>query len=574
LAKLTSKKKPKKKRLSAAERRVQAAQRQHAASVRRVFTNSGFARFPKLTDRPFWLTEHIKSDFDDIFLYENLLICAEYTISNSDNVPTHLRKKKIVYDEIAERPESIISTLSSLDSDFKAEIKKNYNENEIIVRCIYCSRYDFDNKHKEISTNAEYLDYPELRYFKSLTESIKHSARAEIIDFLDVKLLDLGHEGKIETHTESKKFRATVLPEANSNFEPGFKVVSFYIDPETLLNQAYVLRRQGWRDSDSVYQRMISKVKISQIRRHLKLKQRVFVNNIIATLDDDTKILNEDGYTVDPAQIKKTTTVYLQIPNKLNTVGLIDGQHRTFAYYVSNPDDIEIARLRKRQNLLVTGIIYPKGKSDRDREAFEAGLFLEINSTQKNAPPDLKQAINRIVEPFSDVSIAASVVERLSKGSGPLNGQIVRHWFDTDKLRTTSIVSYGMKPLTKLSGTDSMFHLWQHPGKARLLDKEDSALLNEYISFCQQEVDKYLIALKKTLPTHLWTPDRKVEGRLLSTTFINSLLICLRMLIENGKTGESSYYETKFKGLTSKSFEGFHSSQYGKLADKIYKEYF
>jgi hypothetical protein len=46
------------------------------------------------------------------------------------------------------------------------------------------------------------------------------------------------------------------------------------------------------------------------------------------------------------------------------------------------------------------------------------------------------------------------------------------------------------------------------------------------------------------------------------------------MLIENGKTGESSYYETKFKGLTSKSFEGFHSSQYGKLADKIYKEYF
>ncbi len=573
IVKKKPKKKPKKK-LSAEQKRAKLIERQHKAAVRQVFKNTGFVRFKNLEDKRFELTEHLSSDFDDIFLFENLLICAEYTTSNAGNVPDHLRKKEFIYAKIAEDPKLIISALSKLDSEFKAAINSDYTPDEIIVRCVYCSRNDFDNKHKEIATNAFYLDYPELRYFKSLTDSIKQSARAELLDFLDVELLDLGCDGKVGTHADAKEFQATVLPEANSNFDPGFKVVSFYIDPETLLNQAYVLRRQGWRDSDAVYQRMISKGKIGGIRKHLKEKRRVFVNNIIATLDDDTKILADDGTTVDPSNITKTTTVRLMVPNRLNTIGLIDGQHRTFSYYVSDPDDKEIAKLRRKQNLLVTGIIYPKGKSDRDRETFEARLFLEINSTQTNAPPDLKQAINRIVDPFSELSIAAGVVERLSKGSGPLNGHIVRHWFDTDKLRTTSIVSYAMKPLTKLSGEDSLYYLWDNEDKERLLEKRDTALLEEYIQFCQKTIDEYLIAVRKSLPSSLWTPDKKVQGRLLTTTFVNSLLICLRMLIANEKTGDGDYYERQLSGLTPKSFSGYHSSHYRMLAEKLYKDFF
>jgi DGQHR domain-containing protein len=420
---------------------------------------------------------------------------------------------------------------------------------------------------------AHFLDYPERRYFKSLSDSIKRSALPELIDFLNVDLEDLGVDGRVPAHATSKSFQATVLPEANSNFDEGFKVVTFYVDPETLLEQAYVLRRQGWRDSASLYQRMISKSKIDQIRKHLKSKKRVFVNNIIATLDDETKILDENGNTVDPKKITKTTTVELQLPKKINTVGLIDGQHRTFSYYVSNPDDSEIASLRKRQNLLVTGIVYPPGKSPQERLAFEAQLFLEINSTQTNAKSDLKQAINRIVEPFSDESIASDVVERLGRGSGPLSGQIVRHWFDTDKLKTTSIVSYGMKPLTKTSGTDSIFYLWTNLKKADLKQAKDTALLDEYIQFCCETIDEYLIAVRKKLPPGSWTANRK-NGGLLTTTVINSLLICLRTIIESGKTGDTAYYERQFNGLTPKSFEGFHSSQYGKLAERLYKEYF
>ena len=566
-------KKSKRKKLSPEERKALALKRAHINLVRSVFRNTGFKRYPKLADKEFTLGGLITSDFDDVYCYENLLVCIEYTTSKSDQVGDHLKKKKIVYDKVADDKESLINAFCDLDEDFKAEITASYNLDELVVRCLYCSRNDFAQKYKDIAFNANYLDYPELRYFKSLTDCIKKSALPELIDFLGVQLKDLGADGNVSAHATSKSFQATVLPEANSNFDKGFKVVTFYADPETLLEQAYVLRRQGWRDSESVYQRMISKAKIDQIRRHLKSKKRVFVNNIIATLDDETKLLDEDGNTVDPKKIIKTETVNLLLPNKINTVGLIDGQHRTFSYYVSNPDDAEIAKLRKRQNLLVTGIIYPTGKSARDREAFEARLFLEINSTQTNAKSDLKQAINRIVDPFSDESIASTVVERLGRGSGPLSGQIVRHWFDTDKLKTTSIVSYGMKPLTKTTGTDSIFSLWSNPNKAKLKELNDTALLDDYIKYCCDTINEFLIAVRKSLPAGTWSPNRRNSG-LLSTTVINSLLICFRFIIENGKTGDTAYYESNLAGLTPKSFEGFHSSQYGKLAERLYEDHF
>lgn len=565
--------KTKSKKQTSEERKAQAYKRAHINLVRSVFRNTGFKRYSKLTDTEFTLGGLITSDFDDVYLYENLLICIEYTTSKSVLVGDHLKKKKIVYDKVAEDKESLINAFCDLDEEFKADISATYNIEELVIRCLYCSRNDINQKHKNIANSANFLDYPELRYFKSLTDCIKRSALPELIDFMNVRLEDLGVGGKVPANAASKNFQATVLPEANSNFDKGFKVVTFYVDPETLLEQAYVLRRQGWRDSESVYQRMISKTKIDQIRRHLKEKKRVFVNNIIVTLDDETKILNSNGDTVDPKNIFKTEAVDLQLPRKINTVGLIDGQHRTFSYYVSNPDDLEIAKLRRRQNLLVTGIIYPPGKSERDREAFEARLFLEINSTQTNAKSDLKQAINRIVDPFSDESIASTVVERLGRGSGPLGGQIVRHWFDTDKLKTTSIVSYGMKPLTKTSGMDSIFSLWTNTNKADLKKSNDTTILDEYIQFCCETINEYLIAVRKKLPSGTWTPNRK-NGGILTTTVVNSLLICLRTIIENGKIGNTDYYEYKLSGLSVKSFEGFHSSQYGKLAERLYKLYF
>lgn len=566
--------KSKKKILSAAEKTARRTQRAHTNLIRGVFRNTGFVRFSKLADKYFELDAEISSDFDDIFVYENLVVCAEYTTSKSSNVGDHIKKKKIIYDHVKTNPTNFLQKMCDIDGAFKDKIMESYNHDQIIIQFVYCSRYDFDPKYKVIVSNPVFLDYPELRYFKSLTDCIKRSARPELLDFLNVPASELGQDGVIETHSESNNFPATLLPEANSNFDPGYKVVSFYADAKTLLDRAYVLRRQGWKDSDSLYQRMISKAKIASIRKHLKSKKRVFVNNIIATLDDDTKIVNEDSDTVNPAKITQIEHVTLQLPGKINTVGLIDGQHRTFSYYESSPDDSDIAKLRKKQNLLVTGIIYPEGTSSRKRETFEARLFLEINSTQTNAKSDLKQAINRIVVPFSDESIASSVVDKLGRDNGPLGGHIVRHWFDTDKLKTTSVVSYGMKPLVKTSGTDTLFAAWDNIRKNEMVEKKDDDLLDEYIDFCVSKINEFLTAVKKQLPNELWTPARSTPGRLLTTTVINSLLICFRFVVQNKKVNTTDVYEKNLMGLSSKDFEGYHSSQYAKLAVGMYEKYF
>jgi hypothetical protein len=126
--------------------------------------------------------------------------------------------------------------------------------------------------------------------------------------------------------------------------------------------------------------------------------------------------------------------VNIQIPNIPNSIGIIDGQHRVFAYHQTDPDDLEIKKLRVQQNLLVTGIIYPSNTHELDREKFEARLFLEINSNQTNAKTELKQAIGLVIDPFSNESIAARVLKGLS-ADGPLSHFMGQNFYDVGQLK-------------------------------------------------------------------------------------------------------------------------------------------
>jgi hypothetical protein len=113
--------------------------------------------------------------------------------------------------------------------------------------------------------------------------------------------------------TGSTDYHGSILPEAHSNFDAGYKVVTFYADPDSLLKTAYVLRKDGWRDSLNLYQRMISKPKIESIRRYLKTQKRVFINNIIVTLPSDVKPLSENLKTNRRGYAKRYGTSYCQI---------------------------------------------------------------------------------------------------------------------------------------------------------------------------------------------------------------------------------------------------------------------
>jgi len=318
---------------------------------------------------------------------------------------------------------------------------------------------------------------------------------------------------------------------------------------------------------------MIGKTKIESIRRYLRSKKRVFINNIIVTLPSNTRLINSEGNTFDPRSVKKTEPVEIQLPSEYNSVGLIDGQHRVFSYYEGGNHESDFATLRQQQNLLVTGIIYPPSIKPEDKTKFEATLFLEINATQTNAKSDLKQAISLLLDPFSNVSIAKNIVNRLNEG-GPLADRFERFFFDKSKLKTTSVVSYGVRPLVKLQGSDSLFRVWDHPSKDDLGKENNPPLLQEYIKFCAKEINLFIGAVKDGIPSERWTSDKKQKDRILTTTNINGFINCLRQIVDHDKTHAIQYYKSRLKDIDKFPFKNYRSSQYVRMGEDMYKKYF
>lgn len=565
--KTKAKGKKKKKVLSLAERADLKLKNDHRTLVRRVFTRTGFHRIAEISDKEFTF-DNQTTDVDDVFVYENVVALIEYTTTQSSNVGPHLKNKKIIYDKILSSPQSFLTFLKARFPTAAAHLASKYHQSSVIIKILYCSRYDFDSNYKTNVPGPVYLDYPALRYFGVVTEAIKYSARYELLHFMGIDLLKVGNDGAIAQGTPSNNYTGSILPEAHSNFAEGFKVVSFYADANALLQACYVLRKDGWRDSDNLYQRMISAKKIESIRAYLKAQKRVFINNIIVTLPSDVHPLTDDNKTIDTSTLVNTAPVKIQIPSRANSIGIIDGQHRVFAYHQTAQDDPEIAQLRVQQNLLITGIIYPPNIPDLEREKFEAKLFLEINSTQTNAKADLKQAIGLVIAPFSNESVAARVLSGLSK-NGPLANFMEQNFYDVGKLKTSSIVSYGLRPLVKMSGNDSLFSIWQHSDKAAVANATNSQALLEYTDFCVSTINSVLGSIRCNLASRRWTADRKIQDRVISTTYINSFLIVIRMLIERGTDLEHEALAKKFSKIGEFDFSAYRSSQYNRMAEKI-----
>ena len=73
--------------------------RTHRAQVRATFRNAGFEKVLSVSDKEFEFKER-KGDFDDIFIYENIIVLAEYTCAKSGNLSRHILPKKILFDKV------------------------------------------------------------------------------------------------------------------------------------------------------------------------------------------------------------------------------------------------------------------------------------------------------------------------------------------------------------------------------------------------------------------------------------------------------------------------------------------
>lgn len=399
MAKKPIRKKKSGKKLTADKKKFKREQRSHAKLVRDTFSNAGFKRCISISDKEFTY-EKITSDFDDVFIYENIIVFAEYTIAEN-HISEHLKKKNFLYEKIQEDSGKFIDFLRSFKSEFTNLLGDKYSNNKLEIRFLYASRKDINPDTKDTIKGVHFFDIPIAMYFKALTNNIKLSSREELLNYLEVSHEKVGKNVLSGQNEESSNFRGMLLPPDHSNYGPGFKILTFYVAPNALLERAYVLRKAGWHDNQAVYQRMIVSSKIKSIRRFVAKNKKVFLNNIVVTLDPSTKIVDENNDTENLESISETRPVNIQLPKKFNSIGIIDGQHRVFAYHEGGEDDEIVSKLRETVNLLVTGIIYPNDFPEHEKIRFEAELFLEINSTQSGAASELKQDILTITNPNS-----------------------------------------------------------------------------------------------------------------------------------------------------------------------------
>lgn len=565
-----------KSRFTPEERQQRRIAAKHKIDIRTTFVNAGFEH---IRTRDTQIEIHGRyGELDAIYVFENVLVCVEDTQSSRHaEIIEHLRKKVEFYSHLENYKEEFFHVLAGRFPKLRNRLHK-YGCNpsaECHVIHVYCSCETLDRTYKSRYANAcRFMDYPCLQYFLSISKTIHRSARFELFKFLGLELKDIG---TYRSGVDVTKYDALLLPETASSFPPGHKLVSFLVDPEMLLERSYVLRSDSWMDSDCLYQRLLSKNKIKSMREYLVQEGRVFVNNVIATLSGDCVIASRSGGAINATTVNslnRIVPVQIHIPRAFNCIGIIDGQHRLYSYHEGDDRlDRQIEPLRGKQHLLVTGIVYPPDMPEFKKQRFEARLFLEINDKQKRVKGDLKQAIERIVQPESSTAIAKAVVQSMAE-SGPLTGKLEIHFYDAGKIKTTSIVSYGMKHVVALDNEHSFYKHWTHPRKSSV--KRNRDVLKEYINHCTSQVNMFVGAFKSVLPPDLWTTDRK-HSRALTTTTINGLIFCLRRLIECDKLADFSHYRDAF-GHMSIDFTParfpYKSSHWKSLGETMFSQCF
>lgn len=513
------------------------------------------------------------SEIDHIYLYENLIILCEKTLSQ--DIDSHFPKKQKFYNQVLDDENNFINEYSKINIDFRKKISINntYDIKDYLIRAIYASEKCTPNSSTLKNYAPLHLLTPSLcQYFKALTKTIKQSAKYEMFNFLDVDISQIGEESLSGSSGSNQDYDGIILPNRHTKYPEGFSIASFYVDPKTLLERACVLRRDAWSKAELSYQRLLVSKKISKMRDYLCKDGKVFVNNLIITLPSNVSIKDKNKNPIN-GPINEKQHVTLGLPRKLASIGIIDGQHRIYSYYEGTGEDEQrIAPLRTKQNLLVTGIIFPSEYTNEQKTQFEADLFLKINDTQTRVHSSLKQELEIIINPYSTVALSKKIINKLCE-KGPLENILQKNVYDDSlKIKSASITSYGLIPLINIKGVDSLFKIWK-PDPS--INKEDSIHLwvDQYIDYCVKIINLMLAGPKvKLAETKSWKV--KKEKGILTATSISGLMRYLIQLIASGESDlENINYIKTFQHISPDDFEGFVSSGWAKLSKNLFKKF-
>lgn len=545
-----------------------AKQKSKLISLPEIFSGAGFVSIP--SDSVHFSIQNRTGEIDFIFAHENVIVlCEETTATN--NISSHLSKKRLFHSIIKDNSEEFFNVYCEKNANFKSYVdQQDYTWEDVELRHIYfSSAQDCDSSLAQHATPLRIMRRSDANYFKSLIKVIGKSSKFEVLKYLGVSLAQIGVAKSAGSPPSFHSYEAFVLSGTHTNYPSGFGIVSFYADPASLIQRAYVLRRDGWEDTHISYQRFLVPAKLLNMRAYLAATKRVFVNNLIVTLPGHVQITDTANSAVD---ISKTFRgrASLVLPDEFGTVGIVDGQHRIFSYHEGTDSaEAQIKSLRRRQNLLVTGIVFPANFTAAQRAKFEAELFLSINNTQTKVKADLRQELEALIKPASTIAICKAVISRLAKG-GPLAGLLQVGLYDPpEKIRTSSLVRYVLPSLLKADGEGS---LYQHfDGGAADIELDDKR--EQYVVFCQERINALLLALASRLKT-TWQAKRRGEAGILSPTSIGGFLLLLRDIIQYYDDPFEMDFDTQLDGVENFDFSPYTSSAWAQLGATLFDQFF
>lgn len=569
------KKKCTKKKLTAEQKAAQLKKRKVLAfrkKIRSSFTDAGFTYFSTL-DKHFPIgTRTVELDY--LFLYENIIVICEDNTKQKKDID-HIRNKNESFAEIRNNKTAFLNWLSNTFPE-KATMVKQYRPERYFLYYIYISQTELEitEDEKNRYNNLLFWDPETLSYFNRMAQCIQHSARYEIFRYLGLKNDEIGFSGSEGGKTTIKA--PIIYPQEATGLRNGVRVVSFMMSAEKLLRTSYVLRKDSWEESMFLYQRLIEKDKVKSIRAFLAQKGEAFYNNIIVALPDNVTFEDDAGTPILVENIGDFQHCKLVLPDEMNSICIIDGQHRIFAHYeapATEKYELQIAPLRRQLHLLVTGLIFPTEMKEPERKQIQSQIFLDINDNTKKVAPNVLTHIEMVKDPFSDIGLARRVIERLNKKRVFLN-RFELSALDESKIKVASIIKFALRYLvtvTPAEGKTSLYAYWQ--GNKEAFQQKDEASLNDYIEFCANSIDLYFSAIRDAFKSSWNDPASKM----LSVISINGFIIAFNRQLNKYGVSDYSFYSSCLRKLSidfSKNGFPYTSSQYRKFSGRILAEAF
>ena len=373
----------------------------------------------------------------------------------------------------------------------------------------------------------------ELEYYETVADTIGEYAKYEII-----------HSFGIETSEEKNIYNVLALrlyqPFTSSQ---DVSLFLFTITPEKLLKTCVIYRRaQGNPDA---YQRILRKERLQKIRKFVTQDNALLPPNIIVHLGENVTWdsvpkpkKDASGSPITLTRAKDYDLVVLKLPMEYASLELLDGQHRLFGFFGSEPatkDNFNLVVLiaglpshRKRDTFVAINdnarrmdpnlVAYLKYTDDEKECQSNPELMAIKIVVELNATTPFKNRIRLLETGAQKITLKGFAGYDLKGLIGP-NG-LMRKYYSNDSKEFISALRlyFGlMKSLFRAQ--------WQSPGKyiiftnrgiSAFLKLLKSILKNQKGPLDKQSVEKYLKALKSK------RKDRDWETEELSNAYVGS----------------------------------------------------